>query len=169
MYLGDAATNYGYALTAISVQDPAVPNKLSPVESGNKIIAVEVIISNLSGDMLNVNPIYATLVDAEGNVYKLEFPGVDYPNGNPQLESRRESTRRIAFQVPENAVADSIKFNIDGRLSDYLQASLKTAPAGHFAVAEPPSTPGSLYRSLAKLSKILDIRCLPLPYRTRLL
>jgi hypothetical protein len=153
MYLGDAATNYGYALTAISVQDPAVPNKLSPIESGNKIIAVEVIISNLSGDMLNVNPIYATLVDAEGNVYKLEFPGVDYPMATLNLNPGEKVKGRIAFQVPENAVADSIKFNIDGRLSDYLQASLKTAPAGHFAVAEPPSTPGS---PLSKLGEVVE-------------
>ncbi len=33
-------------------------------------------------------------------------------------------TERIAFQVPQNAVAASVKFNIDGRISDYLQASL---------------------------------------------
>jgi hypothetical protein len=37
-YQGDLAINYGYALTAISVQDPAVANDLSPVESGNCVI-----------------------------------------------------------------------------------------------------------------------------------
>lgn len=152
-YLGDAVSNYGYALTAISVEDPATPNKLSPVESGNKIIAVEVIISNLSGDMLHVDPIYATLVDNEGIVYKIEFPGVDYPIDTLDLNPGEKVKGRIAFQVPVNAVAESIKFNIDGRVSDYIQASLKPAPAGHVAVAEPPSTPGS---PLPKLGEVVE-------------
>ena len=77
LYLGDAVSDYGYALTAISVQDPATPGMFYTAVAGTKLIAVEVVISNLSGDMLTVNPLFATLLDKDGFTYDAELAGVD--------------------------------------------------------------------------------------------
>jgi hypothetical protein len=153
LYLGDAVSNYGYALTAFSVQDPATPGMLYKATSGKKLIAVEVIISNLSGDMISVNPLNTTLVDKEGFTYKTELGGVDDQISTLDLNPGEKVKGLIAFEVPDNAVAASIKYAIETFGSKFLQASLTPVPEGHVAVTELPSTPGN---PLPKLGDVVE-------------
>lgn len=141
LYLGDAATDNSYALTGISVQDPATPGMLHTATSGKKLIAVDVIISNLAGEVLHVNPLNATLVDREGFVYQPELGGVDDQIPTLDLNPGEKARGLIAFEVPESASAASIKYAIETFGDNFLQASLVPAPETHTAVAEPPSTP----------------------------
>jgi hypothetical protein len=143
LFLGDAVSSYGYALTGISVQDPAIPGMLYTATTGKKLIAVEIIISNLSGDMLSVNPLYATLVDKDGFTYDAELAGVDAQMSTLDLNPGEKVKGLIAFETPENAVAASIKYNLEVFGNKILKASLLSAPDGHTAVMEPPSTPGN--------------------------
>lgn len=141
LFLGDAVANFGYALTAVAVQDPAIPGMLYDVTSGKKLIAVEVIISNLSGDMIGVNALNATLVDTDGFTYKTELGGVDDQISTVDLNPGEKVQGFIAFEVPETAVAARIKYALDFFGSNILQVSLTPAPLGHVAIMEPPSTP----------------------------
>jgi len=143
LYLGDAVSNYGYAFTGISVQDPTTPGLLYTATAGEKLIAVQVIISNLSGDMLSVNPLSATLVDTEGFTYQTELGGVDDQIPTLDLNAGERVKGAIAFEIPDNASPASIKYAIETFGSRFLQASLIPAPDNHIAVSEPASTPAN--------------------------
>lgn len=152
-YLGDAVSNYGYALTGITVQDPATPGMLYTPTSGKKLIAVEVIFSNISGDMVSINPLDATLLDTEGFTYTPELGGVDYQMPLLDVSPGEKARGFMAFEVPENAVAGSIKYAIEMFGNKILQASLTPAPEGHVAIPEPVSTPGD---PLPKLGDVVE-------------
>ena len=77
LYLEDTVSEFGYALTGVSVIDPATPGMLYTAAEGTKLIAVEVIISNLSGDNISINPLNSTLLDQDGFTYQVELGGVD--------------------------------------------------------------------------------------------
>lgn len=143
LYLGDAVSDHGYALTGVSVQDPATPGIFYTATSGKKLIAVEVVISNLSGETLSVNPLNATLVDTEGFTYQTELGGVDDQISTLEINPGERVRGLIAFEVPDNATAASIKYVVETFGSKLLQASLLPPPGDHAAIAEAPSTPAS--------------------------
>jgi hypothetical protein len=145
LYLGDAVQESGYALTAVTVADPAKPGIFYTAESGKKLIAVEVDISNISGDMLSVNPLYATLLDSEGFVYQPELLGVDDQLSTYDLNPGEQVRGWIAFKVPEKAIAGSIKYSTALFGNSFLKASLTAPPAGHQPIAASltPNIPAS--------------------------
>jgi hypothetical protein len=141
LFLGDAVSNYGCALTGVSVQDPATPGMLYESTSGKKLIAVEIIVSNLSDNVIGINPLNATLVDAEGFTYDLELGGRDNQLSTVDLNPGERVKGMVAFEVPEKAVAASIKYAIESFGGKTLQARLTPAPEGHAVIPEPPLTP----------------------------
>ena len=145
LYLGDAIQNYGYALTALSVADPATPGMLYQAETGKKLVAVEVIISNVSGDVLGVNALNATLLDNDGFVYQAELGGVDDQIGTLDLNPGEQVRGWISFKISENATAAKIKYSTETFVSKFLQASLTPPPGGHtqIALSLTPTIPSS--------------------------
>jgi hypothetical protein len=152
-YLGDAVESYGYALTAVSVLDPATPAEYHTPADGNKVVAVEVIISNISGDMLSVAFLNATLVDSEGFTYQAELSGVESEISTIDLNVGEKVRGYVAFQVPENAIPASLKYSVDYG-SSIIQASLIPPPDGHTPItetqAEEPAQP------LPKLGEVVE-------------
>jgi hypothetical protein len=154
LYLGDTVENYGYALTGVSIQDPAIPGMLYTPEEGTKLVAIEVIISNLSGDMLSVNPLNATLVDSEGFTYQTELGGVDEQISTLDLNIGEKVRGLIAFQVPESTISASIKYSVETFGSNILQASLTPPPDGHEPITESQSEVST--QSLPKLGDVVE-------------
>lgn len=176
-FLGDAALNFGYALTAISVADPAEPGIFYSSEAGKKLVSLEIILSNLSGETLSANPLNATLVDGEGFVYDVELAGVDRQMNALSLSPGEQVRGWVGFQIPDGSVAASIKYSSNLFSDDMLQAGLQPPPDGHDPVTfslipnppitrlgetveqfgyslsalsvENPAAPGILYTSLA--------------------
>ena len=103
--------------------------------------------------MVSANPLYATLIDKDGYSYEMELGAVDDQFSAVDLNPGEKVRGFVAFEVPENATAGSIKYSMDLFGSNKLQASLIPAPEGHVAVAEPPSTPGS---PLPKLGDVVQ-------------
>ena len=77
LYLGDTIIENGYALTALNVADPAKPGMFYSAKTGEKLVSIEIIVSDKSGDTLSVNPLNASLIDSDGYVYQLELAAVD--------------------------------------------------------------------------------------------
>lgn len=138
-FLGDAFEGYGYALTGVSVHDPAEPGLIYSPKEGTKLVAVEIIVSNISGDMLGVNPLNATLVDSEGFTYQTELGGVDEQIPTLDIFAGEKVRGFIAFQVPENATPASIKYSLDFMGNKVLKASLMPPSEGHEPVLETSS------------------------------
>ena len=66
-YLGDQVEMEGYTLGALTVENPATrPGVFYQPQPGTKLIAVEIVVGNVAGEQFNSNPLYATLVDADG-------------------------------------------------------------------------------------------------------
>jgi len=129
-FLGDVFGQYGYYLSAIRVEDPATPGMFYKPVSGNKLVAVEVIIGVSSGDPINLNPLGALLLDSEGFTYQPELVGQDIQLMT-ELFQGEKIRGVISFSIPEKAIPASIKYSIELFGDKVLKASLEKAPAGH--------------------------------------
>jgi hypothetical protein len=144
LYLGDVVEQYGCLLSAIKVEDPATPGMLYEPEAGKKLVAVEVIVGNVSTGALSVNPLNATLLDSQGFTYQPELAGRDGQIATADLTPGEKAKGWIAFEIPEGATAASMKYAVDIFGSEVLRASLAAAPEGYVPNAEalsvlPPS------------------------------
>jgi len=123
--LGDVVEQYGYSLAAVAVEDPAKPGMFASVEDGEKVVAIEIIVGNISGEKIGVNPLNASLVDDEGYVYEVELGGrdgdqIDVADVNPGEKVRGW----VAFVIPENATPTSIKYSVDVFSTKVLQTGV---------------------------------------------
>ena len=108
--LGDVVEVGGYSLSAVTVEDPAKPGLIYQPEKGTRLVAVEIVVGNVSGPELSVNPLYVVLVDSEGFLYEAELAGRDGQIDTVKINSGEKVKGWVAFQVPENATLESIKF-----------------------------------------------------------
>jgi hypothetical protein len=108
--LGDVLEMGGYSLCAVAVEDPAEPGLLCELEAGEKLVAVEIIVGNARDDEHSVNPLNATLVDAEGFAYAVELGGRDGQIKTVSLGTGEKARGWVSFVVPEDAVPASLKY-----------------------------------------------------------
>jgi hypothetical protein len=131
-YLGDKIELGGYSLTAISVEDPAKkPGMFYQAETGKKLVAIEIVVANVSGDTLSANPLGASLIDSDGFSYALELAGVDNQLATTDLNQGEKVQGWVAFKIPENAKPASLKYETSILGGITLQTSLTPAPEGH--------------------------------------
>lgn len=137
-YLGDLVEASGYSLAVVAFEDPAPPGILYTAEEGEKLVAVEVIVGNVSGQRITVNALNARLLDTEGFVYLPELAGHDDQITLLDLEPGQRVRGWIAFTIPEEASAELIRYEFDPRLTLESRVSGET---GETAVVEiPPLT-----------------------------
>lgn len=126
--LGQADEQHGYSLTAVQVEDPALPGMFYEPRPGTKLVAVEIIVGNVDAEPLSTNPLYTILVDAQGFVYTAELGGRDSQQDG-QLDcidlNKGEKVRGwIAFEVPSDAILHSLKYQVELFEDRYLRAGL---------------------------------------------
>jgi hypothetical protein len=149
LYLGDIVEQYGYLLSAVTVEDPTTPGMFYEPESGKKLVAVEIVVGNVSGETLSVNPLNATLLDSEGFTYEPELAGREGQIVTIDLNPGEKARGWIAFEVPEEATIASIKYAVETFGSKVLQTSLTLPPDGYVPNTEalsilPPSPEAGL-------------------------
>ncbi|MBN1440496.1 MAG: DUF4352 domain-containing protein [Anaerolineales bacterium] len=127
-YLGDAFVQSGYYLIAVSVADPAAPAYFTTPEPGYKLITVEVILGNISGEMLSSNPLNASLEDAEGIVYPARLVGIEGQLPSADLLPGERIGGAVGFIIPENARPATLAYEVMSMVGVYLTASLAPAP-----------------------------------------
>jgi Domain of unknown function (DUF4352) len=144
-YLGDAIQEGGYAITAVTVADPATPGMLFSAVAGKKLIAVEVVISNISGDTLDVNPYNAALLDSDNFLYQPDNGAVDNEINAVSLDPGEQVNGWIAFQIPTKSTAAILKYSFAALGTQGIKANLAKAPAGHqpITVSIVPNVPAS--------------------------
>ncbi len=153
-FLGDFVEQYGYAIAALTVENPATPSRLYEVKPGKKLIAVEIIVGNVSGKPIGVNPLYVTLFDSEGFAHQTELGGRDNQIATIHLYQGEKVRGWVAFEVPEETKAVSIKYRIETFGNQFIQASLIPPITGHETIAQSESPP--LVNSLPKLGEVAE-------------
>ena len=127
IHLGDAVKQYGYSLSALTVEDPATrPGLFYDPEEGKKLVAVEFIVGNVSGETFSSNVLYATLVDTEGFTYGAESGAVENSLELLDLNPGEKVRGWAGFIVPQDATPASLKYAIRGSSSKVLQVRLTT-------------------------------------------
>jgi hypothetical protein len=146
--LGDLVEQDEYFIQATAVEDPATPGPFFQAESGKKLVAVELVVGNVSGTPITVNPLDAVLVDGDGFTYHPELGGRDGQIELLELNPGERVKGWIAFQIPNAAQLKSIKFDVSG--SNTLKAGLTPPQAGQTAAQLPA-------RSSPTLPKLGDL------------
>lgn len=153
-YLGDAVEKYNYALTALSVADPGKPGRLYKAENGKKLIGVEIIVSNVSGDPTSINPLTTSLVDSEGFSYEVQLGTIDSQLSLVYLNPGEKVRGWVGFIIPEKSIPASIKYAKVFLGNQILQASLTPPPAGHVAITQ--SSSPAPQKQLPKLGEVVE-------------
>ena len=113
---GDVLEEQGYLLCALAVEDPATrPGFFYEPQAGKKLVAVELIVGNVSGEEFSSNVLRTTLIDAEGFVYAAESGEVE--DGLEMLDvNPGEKVKGWAgFTIPEDATPASLKYEFDSK------------------------------------------------------
>lgn len=126
--LGDVFEQYGYSLSATAVEDPTTPSKFYGMfhksKEGCKLVAIEIVVGNVSSKTLSVNPLYATLVDSNRFVYQPELAGRDEQLATVYLNAGEKAKGWVAFEIPEDATPASIKYVVEMFSNRFLQVGL---------------------------------------------
>lgn len=138
--LGDLVEQEGYSFVAVTLEDPAPPGLIYSPTEGTKLVAVEVVIGNVSGEAITINPLNATLLDTEGFTYQAELAGRDDQLILVDLEPGERVKGWIAFEIPESSEADIIKYAVESFSSLVLQSGLKTVDGELIANSDVPLT-----------------------------
>jgi len=110
--LGDTVEQGGYSITAAAVQDPCKPGLIYQKKADVRIVGVQVILANVSSaDALDVNPLYATLLDSEGFTYKAGVGICDSQIDVVKLAKGEKVKGIIGFEIPKGAKVASIKYS----------------------------------------------------------
>ena len=122
--LGDVVEQDGYSLSAVAIEDPTQPSRLYKAEADKKLVAIEVVVGNVSGKKISVNPYNATLVDSDGFSYRPELGGRDDQIALVDLNPGERVKGWIAFKVPPEATPQSIKYEVSGFPDIVLQTGV---------------------------------------------
>ena len=107
--VGQALQGPGYRLTVNSVERAASYGQLTKAKSGNILVAVDVTIESQQNTGVDVNSLYAKLIDGQGYAYTFTFTGKE-----PTLTSQNDLAAGqklrgwVTFEVP--AGATDLKF-----------------------------------------------------------
>lgn len=133
-YLGDVLEQEGYSFSVLQVEDPATPGMLYQAEAGKRLVAFEVVVGNVSGDTLTVNPLDMTLLDAEGFAYQAELAGRDDQVFLANLNPGERVRGWVAFSIEEAAEPAKLKYEVSSFSDLELQVNLAELPAGQEAM-----------------------------------
>ena len=104
--LGDVVELNKYFIQAVAVEDPGTPGPIYEAESGKKLVAVELVVGNVSGTAITVNPLNATLLAGDGFTYRPVLGGragqIELVNLNPGERVRGGS----GFNIPNAEKAE---------------------------------------------------------------
>jgi hypothetical protein len=131
--LGDLIEQDGYSFIVLSLEDPAQPGMLYTPEENTRLVAVEIIVGNVAGERVTVNPLNTTLLDAEGFTYQAELAGRDGQIATIDLEPGERVRGWVAFQVPDSSEPAALKYQMTygGPLfRSALTAETAAVPAG---------------------------------------
>lgn len=129
-YLGDVTREGDAWAVALGIADPAKPSEFFKVDAGRKLVAVELVLGNAGEGTVSVNPLYATLVDATGQVYQPEITALGDQLQSMELEKGEKVRGWIGFQVAPDAQPATLKYEL-GLFGKTLAVSLLPPPAGY--------------------------------------
>lgn len=123
--LGEMLTQGDYTFGATQLEDPATkPGYFYEAEEGMRLVAVEIIVGNVSADEVSSNPLYSVLVDTEGFTYQPELAGVEGQIETLNLSPGEKSKGWVGFIIPNDAAPATIKYEFEMFPSLYLAVSL---------------------------------------------
>ena len=124
-HLGDVLEDKGYLLCALAVEDPATrPGLFYEAEAGKKLVAVQFIVGNVSGETMSSNVLYATLVDSDGFAYGADSGIVEDSIELLDVGPGEKVRGWAGFIVPEGSIPASLKYEVSARAAQTLQVGL---------------------------------------------
>ncbi len=103
----------GYTLAATALEDPTTPGFLYTPVAGRKLVAVEIVVGNVSGAAVTVNSLFAYLVDTEGYVYPGRLFGRDGQIETLQIGPGDKLKGWVSFELPDGATPEGVRYLFD--------------------------------------------------------
>jgi hypothetical protein len=144
--LGDVNRESGYAITALKVTDPATPNFNWTAEAGMKLVAVDVVISDITGGSLYATPRDVDLLDSNNLAYQNEVDAVDNSFNPVALNPGEQEEGWISYTIPDSATPAYLQYSNELLGNAVIKVSLAPPPAGHqpIVVSLTPTSPTAI-------------------------
>lgn len=143
-YLGDVVESGGYSFSVVAVEDPAKPGLFYQKQEGKRLVAVQVVVGNVSGDIQTSNALDVTFLDADGFSYQADLGGRDGQLALVDLQKGERVMGWVAYQIPTDAKLGKVRYSISSLSDITLQSSLADRPAGQAALVGTPRVPPTL-------------------------
>ncbi|MCI0396597.1 MAG: DUF4352 domain-containing protein [Chloroflexi bacterium] len=137
---GELVEYAGYSFAVITLEDPTRPSESYRYTEGMRLVGVEIIVGNVSGEVVTINPLNATLVDAEGVAYPTELAAREGQLILIDLGPGERVRGWVAFKIPDGSVPESIQYQITAVPGIVLQSRLEAVNGQFAADAIPPLT-----------------------------
>ncbi|MGB0384162.1 MAG: DUF4352 domain-containing protein [Ardenticatenaceae bacterium] len=121
--LGDQIQRDGYFLSVTAVEDPTTPSRFYKPKAGTKLVAVELVVGNVSGEVIKSSIFSTTLIDSNGFLYNSGTGGRDGQLEMLDLTVGSRVKGWVSFEIPANATPDRIRYDFRG--SAVIESELK--------------------------------------------
>lgn len=112
--MGEVVEQDGYSLVAEAIEDPATPTEFFEPKAGEKLVAVQITVGNVSGKVFSSNVLSAYLIDDNGFVYSAELGGRDEQLELVELGPGERVRGWVSFSIPEESIPTALKFQMSG-------------------------------------------------------
>jgi len=130
-FLGDTVEKDGYCLTVLTVEDPAPPSTLYFPEEGKRLVAVEIVVGNISGAHFGVNPLNVTVFDREGYSYPPELGAREGQIATIVIDPGERVRGWVAFKIPDGSVPVALKMSKEIFGEPFFEIGILPPPANH--------------------------------------
>jgi hypothetical protein len=108
--LGDVVEQGGYSISPSTLEDPAKTSQFYQKQMDTRLVAVEVVLANVSGAKISRNPLAFYIVDTDGFVYAAALGGRDGQLSLIDIGPSDKVKGWVAFEIPTKAALESIEF-----------------------------------------------------------
>lgn len=122
---GEVVEQEGYSLVALQIADPAPPTIFYQAQPDLRLVAVELELSNISGEALNVTVLNSSLVDGDGYVHPVRLGAATGEMAAITINPGERVRGWVAFAVPANASLESVKYRLSVVPDVVLRAGLE--------------------------------------------
>ncbi len=123
----DSAAGNGYAMKRLAVQDPATPIDGFTLDSGSRLVAVQVELSvSTAAEKMSIDSVYATVTGDDQTEYPAAALAVKDELAVSEIGNGEKVTGWLAFSVPKNAKLKTITYRVG--LAEVVVLSAKLAP-----------------------------------------
>jgi hypothetical protein len=134
-FLGDFVVKDGCYVSALWVEDPAQPGVLYVPQAGKRLVAVQIVVGNMSGQRFRVNPYNVSLIDEQGAVHPPVLGAREGQIATIDIDEGEKAQGWVPYQIPDGALPAGLQISREVFGAPFFVIGILPPPESHATVA----------------------------------